>query len=108
MCSRKILVTGATGYVGSRLAKLLVENCYDVTCMERFFFGKEPLAEIDDEIKIIRDDIRSFDGSLLNDIDTIFDLASLSNDPSGELEQKKRLDANPRRRRKSSCVGKGG
>ena len=90
----RVLVTGGAGYIGSILCKLLIEKGYTVTCLDRLFFGTDPLKEIEDKITIIKDDIRWFKPDILKGIDAVFDLASLSNDPSGELDPRKTLEIN--------------
>jgi len=90
----RVLVTGGAGYIGSILCRMLLEKGYDVVCLDRFFFGMEPIAEIADKIKIIKDDIRWFDPRILNGIDAVLDLAALSNDPSGEMNPQKTLEIN--------------
>ena len=90
----KILVTGGAGYIGSILSRILLEKGYDVTCLDRLFFGLDSVKEIADKIHLIKDDIRWFKPGILKDIDAVFDLASLSNDPSGELEPQKTLEIN--------------
>ena len=90
----KVLVTGGAGYIGSVLCRLLLEKGYSVTVLDRFFFGTEPLKEIAEKITIIKDDIRYFNPEILNGIDAVLDLASLSNDPSGELDPQKTLEIN--------------
>jgi len=90
----KVLVTGGAGYIGSILSRLLLENGYDVICLDRLFFGIDPIKEIADKIKIVKDDIRWFKPEILNGVDAVFDLASLSNDPSGELDPQKTLEIN--------------
>ena len=82
----KVLVTGGAGYIGSVLSRILLEKGYKVTCLDRLFFGLDPIKEIVDKIHLIKDDIRWFNPEILRGIDAVFDLASLSNDPSGELE----------------------
>jgi nucleoside-diphosphate-sugar epimerase len=47
-----------------------------------------------DKINIVKDDIRWFKPEILEGIDAVFDLASLSNDPSGELDPQKTLEIN--------------
>jgi nucleoside-diphosphate-sugar epimerase len=90
----KVLVTGGAGYIGSVLVRLLLEKGYDVIVLDRLFFGIDPLKEIEDRIKIVKDDVRWFDPSILNGVDVVVDMAALSNDPSGELDPQKTLEIN--------------
>jgi len=90
----KVLITGGAGYIGSILSRLLLEKGYDVICLDRFFFGIDPIKDILDKIKIVKDDIRWFKPEILNGVDAVFDLASLSNDPTGELDPEKTLEIN--------------
>ncbi|MEM3641926.1 MAG: SDR family oxidoreductase [Candidatus Bathyarchaeia archaeon] len=90
----KVLVTGGAGYIGSILLRLLLEKGYNVVCLDRLFFGKDPIKDIADKIKLIKDDVRWFKPEILKGVDAVFDLASLSNDPSGELDPQKTLEIN--------------
>ena len=92
----KILVTGGAGYVGSVLIPILVDKGNFVKCLDRFFFGAEFLSQnkFHGKIEIIKDDIRWFDPTILNDVDCVLDLAALSNDPAGELNPKKTFEIN--------------
>ena len=89
-----VLVTGGAGYIGSILSRILLEKGYNVTILDRLFFGSDSIAEISDQITILKDDIRFFNPRILERIDVIFDLASLSNDPCGELDPQKTLEIN--------------
>ena len=73
---------------------MLVDAGYDVVCLDRFFFGRDPIKQLDGRVRTLVDDIRWFDSALLQGIDGVLDLASLSNDPSGELDTRKTLEIN--------------
>ena len=92
----KILVTGGAGYVGSVLIPSLINKGYFVKCLDRFFFGNEFLSQkkFQNNIKLINDDIRWFNPNILDDVDVVFDLAALSNDPVGELNPSMTFEIN--------------
>jgi nucleoside-diphosphate-sugar epimerase len=90
----KVLVTGGAGYIGSTLVRILLDQGYDVMVLDRLFFGKDPLKGVEDQIEIVKDDVRWFDPHILEGVDAVFDLAALSNDPSGELDPSKTLEIN--------------
>lgn len=92
----KILVTGGAGYVGSALIPQLIMDGHYVKCLDRFFFGNEFLSQkqFEGKIELVREDIRWFDPAMLDDVDIVFDLAALSNDPVGELDPSKTFEIN--------------
>jgi nucleoside-diphosphate-sugar epimerase len=102
----RVLVTGGAGYIGSVLSKILVENGHDVSCLDRFFFGKETLENVSGKINLIKDDIRWFNPDILKGVDAVLDLASLSNDPSGELDPQKTLEINYKGRVRVATLSK--
>ena len=90
--SEKVLVTGGAGYIGSVMSRILLEKGYTVTCLDRLFFGTDSIKDIADKINLIKDDVRWFKPEILKGVDAVFDLAALSNDPSGELEPQKTME----------------
>jgi nucleoside-diphosphate-sugar epimerase len=92
----KILITGGAGYVGSVVISKLVEEKYEIKCLDRFFFGTEYLSQkkFENTVELIKDDIRWFDPKILDDVDVVMDLAAISNDPAGELDPNKTFDIN--------------
>ena len=84
----KILVTGAGGYIGTQLVRDLVKFGHEVTAVDRFFFGKEPLSEFanNKKVKIVQKDIRDLTEKDFWDYGVVCDLACLSNDPAGEID----------------------
>ena len=89
-----ILVTGGAGYLGAILCTQLLELGHKVTCLDRLFFGSQPLQNVSNKIKILKDDIRWFSPTILKEIDAVLDLASICNDPKNELDPKKTLEVN--------------
>ncbi len=102
----RVLLTGAGGYIGSVLAERLVSEGYSLICLDRFFFGEDILSHIADRVKLVKDDIRTFDPSIMHGVDAVLDLASLSNDSSGELDPNKTLEINYKGRARVAQLSK--
>jgi nucleoside-diphosphate-sugar epimerase len=85
---KKIIVTGAGGYIGSQLVGDLLKIGFDVLAIDRFFFGRETLQEFasNSKLKVLKKDIRDLAESDLDGYDVVCDLACLSNDPAGEID----------------------
>jgi nucleoside-diphosphate-sugar epimerase len=84
----KVMVTGAGGYIGTQLVRDLVKAGHEVTAVDRFFFGKEPLSEFvgNNKVTIKQKDIRDLDQNDFKGHYAVCDLACLSNDPAGEID----------------------
>lgn len=84
---KNVLVTGNLGYIGAVLVPILIDLGFTVTGYDVGFYGNECLLyEIDKQpIKQIYKDIRDVSFEDLIGADAVIHLASLSNDPLGEL-----------------------
>ena len=81
----KILVTGAGGYIGNVLTRMLLEEGYSIRALDTFWFGKERLPDHPD-LELVTGDIRSVGIEVMDGVNSIIDLAAISNDPAGELD----------------------
>lgn len=95
---KKILVTGGAGYVGSILTQKLLREGFEVFILDMMFFTDRGLRSLygNKNLSVVIGDIR--DGACvkktLSGIDAIIHLASISNDPSGDLNEKLTIETN--------------
>jgi nucleoside-diphosphate-sugar epimerase len=85
---KKIIVTGAGGYVGIPLCEELLKKGYHVIALDRYFFGLDKLdgIKLHPNLEIIKDDLRYCDTSVFKDAYAVMDLAGLSNDATAEID----------------------
>jgi len=83
--NKKILITGAGGYIGSRMVELYLKEGNDIVALDRYFFGDNLNDLKSDKLSIVQKDVRNLDPSIFKGVDVVIDLASISNDPASEL-----------------------
>lgn len=74
-------ITGGAGFVGSHLAKLLVEKGHDVVIIDNLHSGKiDNISQISNHVKFYNNDIRNFSEieTILKSLDGIFHQAALT------------------------------
>src|SRR5688572_3556427 len=88
--SKQVLVSGGGGYLGSVLVPMLLDEGYEVTVFDRFLFGREPLAAVQDHprLRLIEGDVTQLakHNGFLEGFEAVIHLAALSNDPSADLQ----------------------
>ena len=92
--SKKILITGGAGYIGTTLTSDLVNKGYEVTCVDSLIFGENFISELEikKNYKFIKEDISNF--KRMNEIITsenfyaVLHLASIVGDPACNLDKK--------------------
>ncbi|MBN2522550.1 MAG: SDR family oxidoreductase [Bacteroidales bacterium] len=96
----KILITGNLGYVGSELVKLLRKSYpnailvgYDIGYFSSQLTNELTAPEVFIDQQIFGD-VRNFPEELLEDVDTVIQLAALSNDPIGNKFESATYDVN--------------
>ena len=90
---KNILITGGCGYVGVQLVPRLLDNNYKVIVIDTCWFGNN--LKKNKNLIIIKKDIRDIEEKYFNNIDTVIHLASISNDPSSELNPKLAWEVGP-------------
>jgi len=81
--AKKVLITGAAGFIGSHLTELCVQNGYDVTAFIHYnsknSWGWLEQSECETDIKVVAGDVRDFDSvySVVKGKDVVFHLAAL-------------------------------
>ena len=102
----RILVTGGGGYLGSMVAEALLERGHSVRIFDRFCYLPQG-ATVEDifgslaaggsgTLELVKGDIRRLQEApaLLDGIEAVVHLASLSNDPSCDLDEDLAFDVN--------------
>ena len=79
----KILITGACGYIGTMLTNQLVSDGHSVIALDTQWFGNA--LEENDNLQIVKQDIRDIDQIPLKDTEIVIHLANIANDPMVEL-----------------------
>ena len=95
---QEIVVTGGAGYLGSILVPMLLEAGHHVHVLDRFYFGKSSLASSagNPNLKLTEVDISHHENipNLFKNADVLIHLASISNDPSGDLDPNLTIQTN--------------
>jgi len=82
----QIFVTGACGYKGTVLVPKLLAQGHDVTAFDTMWFGN--MLEPHHRLTIIAGDVRDICSVTLKGFHAIIHLASVANDPCGDLDPK--------------------
>ena len=93
----KFVITGGAGFIGSHIAKHLVEKNHDVTVIDNLSRGRlENLSKIKEEIVFRKMDILDFDSlkDVISNSDGIFHQAALTSVPESFLQKEKYHNVN--------------
>jgi UDP-glucose 4-epimerase len=93
----KFVITGGAGFIGSHIAKYLVEKNHDVIVVDNLSRGRlENLSKIKEQIEFKKIDILDFDSlkDVISNSDGIFHQAALTSVPESFLQKEKYYDVN--------------
>jgi nucleoside-diphosphate-sugar epimerase len=82
----RLFVTGACGYKGTVLVPKLLERGHDVIAFDTQWFGNRLRQH--SALTVIKGDVRNPEEYDLSDVDAVIHLASIANDPAGDLDPK--------------------
>lgn len=82
----RILITGGAGYKGVLLAHKLLEAGYEVTIMDNFMYGYQPVIHLlrYPKLTVLKKDVRIEEYDHLKNYDVIYHLAGISGYPACE------------------------
>ncbi len=95
--TRRVLVTGGAGYIGSHLVRMLLERGYYVRILDRFDYGRVGIAALHHpRLEIIQGDIcNSRDVSrAARDVYGVVALAAIVGDPACNLDPEETINLN--------------
>jgi nucleoside-diphosphate-sugar epimerase len=90
----KVLITGDTGYIGSTIVPLFLQQNFDVVGLDSDLFEQCVFEVPNYKIPHIRKDLREVTVDDLRGFDAIVHLGALSNDPLGNLDPNLTYDIN--------------
>ena len=93
----KFVITGGAGFIGSHIAKHLVEKNHDVVIVDNLSRGRlENLSKIKEQIEFKKMDILDFDSlkDVISNSDGIFHQAALTSVPESFLQKEKYHNVN--------------
>lgn len=83
--SKRVLITGHQGYIGSVMVRIFLEAGYDVVGMDTGYFRECTLVSELADVPTLDRDLRDLEPGNLDGLDGVVHLAALSNDPLGSL-----------------------
>ena len=90
---KKILITGGCGFIGTKLVYELLKKDCQIKVVDTSWFGN--FLPKSKKIKILKKDIRNLVENDFKNVDTVFHLASISNDPCSDLNPKLSWEVGP-------------
>lgn len=88
--SKKILVIGGAGYLGSIVVRMLLDSGYSVVVLDKLTFGKDSIEHLADNpnFELVKGDYTKIDELIpcLNNTFAVVHLAAIVGDPAGDID----------------------
>ncbi|MGH3261262.1 MAG: NAD-dependent epimerase/dehydratase family protein [Trebonia sp.] len=78
-------MAGGAGYIGSVLVPRLLQRGYRVRVLDRLYFGRDSLSDVEDRIEMVVADVRDIPATAFEGVHGVMNLSGLSNDPTAEF-----------------------
>lgn len=108
---QNILVIGGAGYIGSSLARLLLDKGYHVRILDLLLYGTEPIQEVLEHprLEVQQADFRQVDQVLqaMQGIDTVVHLGAIVGDPACAVDEALTVEVNVIATRMIAEIAKG-
>ena len=95
---KNILVTGGAGYIGVHLVQLLLDDNYNVTILDNFTFGNEPIKDFHDHpnLTIIHGEVTNIKDLVVavKNNRFVIALAAIVGDPASSIDAEETLNLN--------------
>jgi len=107
--SKRILLVGGAGYVGSVLTHELLERGYAVRILDRLYFGDQGLRDHRDRVELVVGDMRTVTDEVFEGVEAVINVGGLSNDPTAEYNPQANHEMNTLASKKLAelCVANG-
>jgi len=81
--TKKVLITGGGGYIGSVVTRYLLEKGFDIRVLDLFIYGRDSLSGMLNDVEVVQGDIRDtpFVRKCLQDVDAVIHLAAIVGAP---------------------------
>lgn len=82
--AKKVLITGGAGYKGTLLTEALLDHGHEVTCLDNFMYGFQPILpfSMNPQFSVINKDVRNLEKKDVEKYDVVYHLAGLSGFPA--------------------------
>ena len=96
--TRRVLITGGSGYIGTHLTEMLLASGYHVVLLDNHLYGDQGIQHLKhhDHLEIVYGDIANINDVVksLKDVDTIIALAAIVGDPACGVNPQDTLNLN--------------
>lgn len=81
--TKKVLITGGGGYIGSVVTKYLLERGFDIRVLDLFIYGRDSLNDVLNDVEVVQGDIRDapFVRKCLQGVGAVIHLAAIVGAP---------------------------